>query len=326
MPSDNTSALISKVLVLEPDPAQREALGRFCLRNHLQGHKVLAENMLAVLASNIDLGAIFLPEKLGQDVHAGWKLGRQIHTLRPELPLFLRTENECRPDDLPEEFRSCFAALYTASGLPTLDTAVRQSIFSLVYPAALVRGISEITRASLESQFKGMHVELDAPYVVRDRLIFGEVFSLIPIDSQWCRGFMTLQTEEAALDRLVRSNRTYLAASEADDFRGLNGILSELTNLVWGAFKNRFEQHAPATAVKSQVPIVINHPHRYISFGSTDPQLCFRCRLSAPDDAGFAPVVIYQRFIFSLYWSPDEFRENDLAAASLVASGDLELF
>jgi hypothetical protein len=326
MSPDNHSALISKVLVLETDPVQREALGRFCLENRLQGHKVLAENMLAVLASNIDLGAIFLPEKLGPDLHAGRELGKQIHALRPELPLFLRTEKECTREDLPEDVRSCFAALYTSSGLHALHAVVQQSIFSLVYPAALVRGILEITRASLESQFRGMHVELDAPYVVRDRLIFGEVFSLIPIDSQWCRGFMTLQTEEAALDRLVRSNRTYLAASDADDFRGLNGILSELTNLVWGAFKNRFEQQAPATAVRSQVPIVINHPHRYISFGSTDPQLCFRCRLSAPDDAGFVPVVIYQRFIFSLYWSPDEFRENDLAAESLVASGDLELF
>lgn len=326
MSMDNNPALTSKVLVLEPDRIQREALGRFCLANKLQGHKVRPENMLAVLSSNIDLGAIFLSERLGDDPRGGLDLGRQIHALRPELPLFLRTE-EARPlAEEPEEVRACFAAFYTTASLDALEPLVQQSIFSLVYPAALVRGISEITRASLESQFRGLHIELDAPYIVRDRLIFGEVFSLIPIDSQWCRGFMTIQTEEAALERLVRTNRTYLDASEADDFRGLNGVLSELTNLVWGAFKNRFEQEAAQGAVKSQVPIVINHPHRYISFGSTDPQLCFRCRLTVPEDPSFQPVVIYQRFIFSLYWSPEQFRENDLTAESLVASGDLELF
>ncbi len=326
MSSVDTPALLSKVLVLEPDRTQREALGQFCLQHHLQGHKVRAENMLAVLASNIDLGAIFLPEMLGDDPHGGLALGQRIHELRPELPLFLRTESARPLADLPADAQACFTATYSAGRLDDLQAAVQQSIFSLVYPAALVRGISEITRASLESQFKGMQVELDAPYVVRDRLIFGEVYSLIPIESQWCRGFMTLQTEEAALQRLVRANLTYLSASEADDFRGLNGILSELTNMVWGAFKNRFEQHDAVATIKSQVPIVINHLHRYISFGSTDPQLCFRCRLSVPGDAGFEPVVIYQRFVFSLYWSPEEFRENDLAAESLVASGDLELF
>ena len=38
----------------------------------------------------------------------------------------------------------------------------------------------------------------ETPYIVRDRIIFGEVFSLIPLESSWCRGYMMLQTEEQA--------------------------------------------------------------------------------------------------------------------------------
>ncbi|QHI97442.1 chemotaxis protein CheX [Xylophilus rhododendri] len=326
MSSDTPNTLTSKVLVLEPSPAHREAIGAFCQLNQLQAHKVLAENILSVLASNIDLGAIFLPEKMGEDAHAGRTLGQRIHALRPELPLFLRTESQASADEMPAGERACFAALYTLETLHTLVPAVQQSIFTLAYPGALVRGIAEIARNAFASQFKGMRLEIDPPYIVRDRLIFGEVFSLIPIESDWCRGFMTLQTEEAALERLVRTDRTYLAAADADDFRGLNGLLGELTNLIWGAFKNRYEQQQALQAARSQVPIVINHLHRYISFGSTDPQLCLRCTLHAPDDAAFAPVVVYLRFVFSLNWSPDAFRENDLTAESLVACGDLELF
>lgn len=326
MTNDTSFAPVSKVLVLETSTQQREAIGAFCLLNRLQGHKVLPENIMSVLASNIDLGAIFLPEKMGDEPHAGRILGRRIHALRPELPLFLRTEHVLTLDELGPDDRACFAALYTSETLHTLQPIVEQAIFTLVYPTALVRGIAEITRSAFASQFKGMQLAIDPPYVVRDRLIFGEVFSLIPLESDWCRGFMTVQAEEAALERLVRSNRTYLDASEADDFRGLNGVLGELTNLIWGGFKNRYEQHDTAPAARPQVPIVINHLQRYISFGSTDPQLCFRCTLTAPDDSGFLPVVIYQRFVFSLNWSPEDFRENDLAVESLVDSGELELF
>ncbi|MEH3087470.1 MAG: chemotaxis protein CheX [Xylophilus ampelinus] len=316
----------SKVLVLEPERAHRDAIGAFCRAHHLQGHKVRPENILSVLESNIDLGAIFLPEKLGEDPRAGHALGRRIHALRPELPLFLRTEEAATLDALPQDLRPCFAGAYRSDAIGVLDGPVRQLIFSLAYPPALVRGVAEITRTAFESQFKGLEIGIDPPYIVRDRLIFGEVFSLIPIESDWCRGYLTMQAEEAALERLVRADRTFLAADAAGDFRGLNGILSELTNLVWGGFKNRFGHAGPLAAAQSQVPIVVNHLHRYISFGSADPQLCLRCTLRMPQDPGFAPVVVYQRFVFSLGWTPEAFHENDCAAASLVASGDLELF
>jgi len=76
----------------------------------------------------------------------------------------------------------------------------------------------------------------------------------------------------------------------------------------------------------AQVPIVINHMHRYISFGSENPQLCFKCVLRDAENPTFAPLVIYQRFVFNLNWSPEDFHENDPSLDSLVASGELELF
>jgi hypothetical protein len=77
--------------------------------------------------------------------------------------------------------------------------------------------------------------------------------------------------------------------------------------------------------------------HRYISFGSEDAQLCFKYTLtdeSAQCDKGNGgdgdskplSLTIYQRFIFNLNWSPDDFKENQAAVEALFDSGELELF
>jgi len=75
-----------------------------------------------------------------------------------------------------------------------------------------------------------------------------------------------------------------------------------------------------------QVPIVINHLHRYISFGSQNPQLCFKYTLSDRSDPNAKPLAIYQRFVFNLSWSPEEFAENQVSVEDLVESGELEMF
>ncbi len=61
------------------------------------------------------------------------------------------------------------------------------------------------------------------------------------------------------------------------DFRAVNSLLGEVTNLIWGSFKNRYIGDASTSAVGTiQVPLVVNQQHRYISFGTDNPQLCFR--------------------------------------------------
>jgi hypothetical protein len=73
------------------------------------------------------------------------------------------------------------------------------------------------------------------------------------------------------------------------------------------------------------VPLIVNHEHRYISFGSEDPQLCFRYTLSDPSGEG-ASLVLYQRFVFNLSWAPEKFKENEVLTEDLFESGELELF
>jgi Chemotaxis phosphatase CheX len=318
--------LVSKVLVLDSDPACFEAIKAFCDANHLVGLKVQPDNVMSVLRSNVDLGGILLSENYDGRPQGGLQMANRIHSIRAELPIFLRREKETTLDDLPLTGRKSVSAAYTIDTIESLQSVIGEYIFSLSYPNVLVRGITEMTLAALQSQFKDMQVDVAAPYIVRDRLIYGEIFTLIPIESSWCRGYMMLQTEEIALLELVKADRTHINPEEGFDFRNLNGVLGEVTNLVWGAFKNRYMTDAARSAHLSQVPIVINHLHRYISFGSDNPQLCFKYTLTDTASGQERRLEMYQKFVFNLNWAPEDFTENLTSVQDLVESGELDLF
>ncbi len=72
--------------------------------------------------------------------------------------------------------------------------------------------------------------------------------------------------------------------------------------------------------------LIINNLHRYISFRSDNPQLCFKYTISDGNDASFRPLVIQQKFVFNLNWSPEDFSENLTSVDELVSSGELEFF
>ena len=318
--------IVSKVLVLDSNTACLDRIKTFCDSNGLVGLKVQPESVMAVLRSNLDLGAILLSEVFADSAQGGTALARKIHAVRPELPIFLRREATDNLDDISERDRLLFSAAYTIDAISKLESVIEEFIFSRSYPNALLRGITEIAIPALESQFKAMKVEVEAPYLVRDRLIFGEIFTLIPLESSWCRGYMMLQTEEDALMHWVKAGRTFVKPEEAYDFRNLNGLLGEITNLIWGAIKNRYLSSVREDVYLSQVPIIINNLHRYISFGSDNPQLCFKYTVLDANDASFRPLVIQQKFVFNLSWSPEEFSENIASVDELVSSGELEFF
>lgn len=320
------SKIVSKVLVLDGNTDCLDRIKLFCDSNGLVGLKVQPDSVMAVLRSNLDLGAILLSETFADGAQSGTALARKIHAVRPELPIFLRREVSDNVDDIPERDRLLFSAAYTIGSISKLEPVIEEFIFSRSYPNALVRGITEIAIPALESQFKGMQVEVEAPYLVRDRLIFGEIFTLIPLESSWCRGYMMLQTEEDALMHWVKSGRTFVKPEEAYDFRNLNGLLGEITNLIWGAVKNRYLSSVREDTYLSQVPIIINNLHRYISFGSDNPQLCFKYTVLDAKDPSFRPLVIQQKFVFNLSWSPEDFSENVTSVDELVSSGELEFF
>ena len=319
-----TAQLVSKVLVLNDEVEVRGHIKAFCEAHNLIPVKPQAGAALSVLKSNVDLGAIFLQETyLGEGGNA-LELAHAIHAIRPELPIFLRRETQSHLDDLPDLYRSVFTAAYTIATIGELGPMIAKSIFSFQFPNALVRGISEITKSTLENQFKDVEVRTEAPYMVRDRIIYGELFTLIPLESTWCRGYMMIQTEEAPLLTYVENGRTHITRDPAN-FRDINHVIGEVTNLIWGAFKNRFISDEPVDWRQSQVPLIVNHQHRYISFGSEDPQLCLRYTVLDPFGK-VAPLVIYQRFVFNLSWAPEKFKENEVLTDNLLESGELELF
>ena len=322
--------LVSKVLVLDECAAHANIIKDYCNSNNLVGLKVRKNRLMSVLRSNIDLGAILYAETYGANAEENAEIALRIHAVRPELPIILRRESAATLDDIPESIRRIYCGAYTTGDMSALDKVLDEYIFSLVYPNALVRGITEITENVLSTQFKTLSITWDTPYIVRDRVIFGEVFSLIPLESAWCRGYMMLQTEEESILKLINTDGCFPAAG----FREVNSLLGEVTNLIWGAFKNRYIGDTQVTAASSataatagnliQVPIIVNHKNKYISFGTENPQLCFFYTLT--DDKTGLSIRLYQRFIFNLSWSPEDFQEISHDSSELVASGELELF
>lgn len=325
----NTSKPVSKVLVLDDCPAHAQALKLFFDEHNLIALKVRDSSRLgSVLARNIDLGGVLLAHDYGGSVEQAATAAARINTLRPELPVILRSSGNAPVEQLPPALTNAACASFDAADMSALRAAVDRYIFSLDFPNALVRGIAEITEARLATMFEGVTVQRDTPSIVRDRIIFGEVFSLIPLEGTWCRGYMLMQAEEEPLLGMIERARAARQAgmgSVQAGFRDLNNVLGELTNLIWGTFKDRFlgAQNA-REASQVQVPLLVNHKHRYISFGSDNPQLRFEYRLH--DEASGQSVAIDQRFVFNLSWSPEDFSENTVDVEDLVEAGELDLF
>lgn len=317
-----TEQLTSKILVLENDLKQLAFIKQFADEHSLVPLKVRKNRLFTVLKSSLDLGAIILSYSYGGSESDTVELATRIHAFRPELPIILRVEDEFDLSSLPETLKRICCATFSAADSQGLQQAIQEYIFSLVYPNALVRGISEITETALASQFKNLTVSWETPFIVRDRLIFGEVYSLIPLESSWCRGYMTLQTEEMpVLHWLGESEKIHTEVN----FRNVNSLLGEVTNLIWGAFKNRFiGDESVIPGVNVEVPLVVNHKHKYISFGTENPQLCFLYTLTNEERTW--SMKIYQRFVFNLRWAPEKFREIEQEVDGLVDAGELELF
>ena len=318
--------VVSKILVLESDPACLRRIKQFCDESNLVGLTGEAENVMSVLRLNVDLGGIFISENYGGTQQGGLLMARKIHALRTELPIFMRRDERADLDDIPDASRKSLSAAFTIDQIDTLVPLLDQYIFRMAYPNVLLRGIIEMTHAALQSQFKGVDVDVASPYIVRDRLIYGEIFTLIAVESNWCRGYMMLQTEQETLLTFVKANKTHIDPEDGSNFRNLNELLGEVTNLVWGSFKNRYTSYYQKDVHASQVPIIINHLHRYISFGSQNPLICFRYTLSDPSNPDMQPLVLYQKFVFNLNWSPEHFQENPVSVEDLVAFGELDLF
>lgn len=311
---------VSKVLVLDNSASNAKRIKQFCEENNLVALKVRNGSVMSVLRTNVDLGGILYSETYGDSPQESARIAMEIHTARPELPIIIRREGPASLDGLPRELQRVFCGAYNGDDMEALRAVIGTYIFCLQYPNALLRGIAEITVAVLSSQFPTLTVSRETPSIVHDRVIFGELLSLIQLESSWCRGYMMLQTEEAPFLELIGRQAT---PGVPMSFRVVNDLLSETTNLIWGSFKNRYiGDGRVCEANQIQVPLVVNHKQKYISFGSENPQLCFHYTLH--DESTGRSSSLYERFIFNLNWSPDDFKE--LAQNTSELAGELELF
>lgn len=313
----------AKVLLLEHDPQHYQALLDFCQELGLRPLPRTAVNAVATLAEHQDLAGVLLAEDLPGVQPDSLGLAQTIHGQRPELPIFLRRVST-RVLSGPEA--AAVKHAWQGGDTDGLRGAVESSLYGLRYPPELVQGVLELTLRSIRSMFPHAEVGHEAPYVVHDRIIFGEVSTLIALESTWCRGYMMLQTEESALRQGLLQGFGLAGVGGDLNFRELNNLLGETTNLIWGAFKNRYIPPEAFANQQTQVPIVINHQHKYMSFGSQDPQLCVRYLLSDPRRPGLPPLTIVQRLIFNLLWLPEKFTEFAAAPEQAADTGELELF
>lgn len=322
---ENSFPTESKVLVYDCSLEHENRIKEFCGSSHLIAVKSASSKILDILKSYVDLGAIFLSEDIESTPGGGIDLGREIHRIRPELPIFLR---RCSPSTqtYDEQLLKSFCTIYDIDSVNNLQDVIEQHIFCAEYPNALVRGIEEITRDTLYHFFDDVEIEVATPYVVKDRIIYGELFSLMPVESYWCKGYMMIQLSEDNVLALTKTEKISGSYTDTDNFRVINDILSEITNMSWGGIKNRFvSEEKPLSNVATQVPIIVNHKNKYISFGTNAPQLCFKYTLreKSGERRSFS---LFHKFIFNLYWQPERFSENQPTVNDLVNAGELDFF
>ncbi|MBQ1763548.1 MAG: chemotaxis protein CheX [Aquincola sp.] len=317
-----TTFLAAKVLLLEHDPVHYASLLEFCENLGLITVPRAAADALDALKQHKDLGGVLLAEDLHEDGSDSLPLAIALHRQRPELPIFLRRTSS-RP--LTDDEARAVTHPWPSGDMAALRELIDHSLFGLRYPTTLVGGVVELSCNAIRSMFPNAEVVAEPPYVVHDRIIYGQVSTLIALESTWCRGYMMLQTEEGALRQGMAQGMGYEGVGGDLGFRELNNLLGETTNLVWGAFKNRYIPPEAFANQQTQVPIVINHEQKYISFGSQDPQLCIRYLLTDPRRPRQPPVTIVQRFIFNLLFVPEAFVEFS-AGNSTAATGELEFF
>jgi len=233
---ENTS-IQSKVLILETSELAISEIRIFFSNKGLVGLKATSKSIIELLKTNTDLGAVFLSEASEDEGLTGTELAKKIHQQRPELPIFVRKDKleECDVES------ATVCDYYSINDMDRLNLLVDDHLFSRFYPVPLIRGIQEISQEAFQSNIFDIDVACDPPYLIKDNIIYGELFSLIPLESDWCRGYMMLQTTKSEVIEMISNGKTHLE-QDALDFRDVNGLLNEVTNLIWGGIRSKFFQ------------------------------------------------------------------------------------
>jgi len=323
---DQEMELISKVLVLDGSEAAFGVLKIFCQENHLVGLRASIQSVHDVMQSNIDFGAILISEEPVSKGVDSLALSYKIHHERPDLPIFLRRYDANDLNDLPEKYQEIFSGAYCLSNLEALKNLVNENLFGEFYPMDIVQGIRDVSQECLKYGFNGVDIKSEAPFLVRDKLMDG-FNSLIALESKWCRGYMMLQASKGNISAYIQAKKTAIDASDIPELDA-NTLISNLTNEMWGAIRREFMGYGnelDSCASRTQVPIFIDPDKRYISFGTSKPQLCYRYQI-CDENGDLEPLVITHKLIFNLDWSPENFELSEQTVDDFIEAGGLEMF
>ena len=323
MYEENT--LTSQVLIFDNNPQSLGFLVKVCHETSLTLLKA-KDVSLSILDANIDLGAIFISHDSLQKGDNAFI--NKISESKRDIPIFIglpKGTNEVTVK-LPDKLSiTCF---YSEDKREEFLDNIRKYIFSRYYPSQITHAISTSTLNVFSSYFKGCKINSHLPYLVMDHYVYGDVLTMVPIKTNWCSGYMMLQVQQNDLLRWLTKDTTGLKTIEEVNFRDINELLKEATNQVWGRvrkdlFHNNYE---PLNSdVDIQVPIITNHIHHYMSFGSEAPQLSIQYDISDEDDT-FDSFSIKQKFVFNVQWIPEEYKPKDSDIDTFLESGELELF
>ena len=246
------------------------------LKHHLQGIVANTEERLyEILNANIELGAIFISQTDESSRNQNYSLLRGLHFQRAELPIFYRMGTSEEVEKLPQELKSLCGFVYSKDEMSRLDNAISKHIFSPFYPLSLIQHFQKITCEAITGLITQVDVDISVPYLVHDKIIYGQICSLIRLESDWCNGYMMLQAPEQDLIGSVTAGRTPLQPASIT-FRSAHDVLGELTNLIWGQIKaNILDAHDQGKkGLVAELPLILNENRNYITFFNTDHKLC----------------------------------------------------
>lgn len=317
--------LASKILAYDNDETRRNNLKAFCQDFNLNGVCFThMETLIETLEARINVGAVIMCDE-GEGSAA--QISR-INLKHPEIPVFVSCEEPEKYAGFRPESDICVVRFFKHGDFSQLDELISAHLFNRVYPDGLVERMQEIVSTGIKSAFNGVNVIQDKSFMASDKRIFGERFELISIRSNWCEGVMMIQSQGTDVERMIRAGRTSFPSDDGDVKHHVEDLLRELLNYTWGGFKAKFVPPSySGRPTNIEVPISINMDDQYISFGVTDPLLCFKFVVENGDTSrdGFEPFVIFLKFSFHLYWQPDTFQENP-EMEELSDAGELEFF
>jgi len=291
------------------------AIREFCVDQNLVGLEDKSLSLNELLEENFELGALFLAEECDDRGQSGLELAQQIHKKRPDLPIFLRREQNSKLDQMTNETKLAIAGSYHLEDMAALSESVQEFIFNNEFPCKFVRGVQGLTIAALEAEVKGIEVIPEVPYVAKEYRLQGDLSSYTALNGQWCRGLMEIQISNDSVQQLIGAGKTNLMVEGEVGAKDINGWLSDISNMTWGSFKSYFltidvaEEHSRAMDIA--IPVIANFRDGTVSTGSSMPQICFNYLL-VDTETKLPDIRLTQKLLFHLFWVPEAIADIDI--------------